>query len=188
MNNIQFIDIFHIEGVAAILFYFMVYSFFGWMLENSFNLVTKGKFLKDNFLYGPFKPMYGIAPLLLVLLIRPGLHWGLAVLLCLVIPTVVEYISGTLLGKLFNRQWWDYSDMPLQLHGHICLPYSVCWTLLSLLFVKWIHPAVASFYLSVHPFWTWVWSAVGLYFLADLALTVRRHASTILVAEEIQPD
>ncbi|WP_462411001.1 putative ABC transporter permease [Neobacillus sp. Marseille-QA0830] len=190
LNSIEFqnIDILHIEGMATILFYFMVYSFFGWMLENSFNLITKGKFLKDNFLYGPFKPMYGIAPLLLVLLDLPGLHWGLVLLLCFIIPTAVEYVSGVMLQKLFNRQWWNYSDMPLQLHGHICLPFSFCWTVLSFMLLKWIHPAVAEVYVTVQPYWAWVWSVMGLYLLADLVLTVRRHAATNLVTEGIRPE
>ena len=186
MSSVSIFDVSQLEGMRAALFYFMIYSFLGWMLENSFNFFTKGKFLKDNFLYGPFKPMYGFAPLLLVLLAAPDLHWGLV--LCFVIPTAVEYVSGALLKKLFNQQWWDYSDKRFQLHGHICLPFSICWTVLSLIFLEWIHPAAINVYEAVNPYWNWVWSAVGLYFLADLVLTVRRHAIANLVIEEIHSE
>ena len=49
----------------ALIFYFMVYAFFGWCLENFTSLATKGTFFKANFMKGPFKPMYGLAPVIL---------------------------------------------------------------------------------------------------------------------------
>ncbi|MFZ7943857.1 putative ABC transporter permease [Neobacillus sp. 19] len=164
-----------IEGAAAIMFYFTVYSFIGWLLENSYSFFTKREFFKENFLFGPFKPMYGFAPVLLVYLITPGTNWVMVILLCFFIPTLVEYVSGALLQKCFHKQWWDYSDTPLQLHGHICLPFSICWVFLSLACVKWIHPAIAAMYEAIEPYWIWGWAATGLYFLADLSLAIRKH-------------
>ena len=43
--------------------------------------------------------------------------------------TAIEY--GV--GRAFNRSHriWDYRRMPLQLHGQICLPYSLLWCGLS---------------------------------------------------------
>ncbi|WP_423799648.1 putative ABC transporter permease [Neobacillus sp. SAB-20_R2A] len=163
------------EEAASIVFYFTIYSFFGWVLENSYNFFTKGIFIKPNFLYGPFKPMYGFAPVLLVLLTKPDSHWVLVLPLCFTIPTLVEYISGVLLQKLFRQQWWDYSGTPMQLHGHICLPFSLCWGVLSLLCLKWIHPAVIKMFEVSETLWNWTWPALMLYFIADLALTVRKY-------------
>ncbi len=177
-------DIFNLEGAAAIIFYFTTYSLIGWLLENSYNFFTKREFFKPNFLFGPFKPMYGITPVLLVYLISPETNWGVVILLCSLIPSMVEYLTGSLLQKLFNRQWWDYSDSPLQLHGHICLPFSVCWSILSLLCIKWIHPAIVSMYGDIEPYWAWIWSAVGLYFLADLVLAIRKHSLQDLITDE----
>ncbi|MCM3727660.1 putative ABC transporter permease [Neobacillus cucumis] len=173
--ELQFVEVLTMEGAAAILFYFTFYSFIGWLLENSYNYVTKREFFKENFLFGPFKPMYGMAPVLLVYLTPQGSHWLYVLSLCFIIPTLVEYASGSLLQKLFQRQWWDYSETRFQLHGHICLHFSICWGFLSLLCIKWIHPGIISLYGSIEPLWTWIWSAVGLYFLADLALTIRKH-------------
>ena len=41
------------------------------------------------------------------------------------IITMVEYAAGL----LFNRSYavWDYRDQPLNLHGQICLPFSLIW-------------------------------------------------------------
>lgn len=186
LKGIEFqpLEILTIEGAASIVFYFTVYSFVGWLLENSYSYFTKRIFFKENFLFGPFKPMYGIAPVLLVYLISPKANWLTIILLCLFIPTIVEYLSGALLQKLFQKQWWDYSDTPMQLHGHICLPFSICWGFLSLTCLKWIHPGVAVMYGTIEPFWAWIWSVIGLYFLADLVLAIRKHSLQDLVTEE----
>ena len=46
------------------------------------------------------------------------------------IITLVEYTFGL----FFNRKYtvWDYRDMPLHLHGQICLPFSILWLPISL--------------------------------------------------------
>jgi uncharacterized membrane protein len=164
------------EGAATVIFYFTVYSLLGWLLENSYSFFTKREFFKPNFFFGPFKPMYGFAPIFLLYIIGPVTHWPVVILLCLFIPTLIEYVSGSLLQKFFHKQWWDYSDMPMQLHGHICLPFSLCWMILSVICLKWIHPVIVAVYKGVGPAWAWIWPAIGLYFLAELALGIRRHS------------
>ncbi|WP_160722615.1 putative ABC transporter permease [Bacillus sp. USDA818B3_A] len=174
--ELQLVEVLTIEGAAAMLFYFTIYSFLGWLLENSYNYFTRRVFFKENFLFGPFKPMYGIAPVLLVYFTPPGSHWAYVLLLSFLIPTLVEYLSGAMLVKLFQRKWWDYSDTPFQVNGHICLPFSICWGFLSLVCIKWLHPAIVSIYGGIEPFWALIWSVVGLYFLADLVLAIRKHS------------
>lgn len=50
-------------------------------------------------------------------------------LLCGVGITGIEY----LIGRTANRDYqiWDYRNTPLNLHGQICLPYSLVWYALS---------------------------------------------------------
>ncbi|MEH7274778.1 putative ABC transporter permease [Neobacillus vireti] len=170
------------DGISAVVFYFTIYSLIGWLLENTYSLVTKRKFFKPNFFLGPFKPMYGFAPVLLVYLIGPETSWPVILLLCFFIPTFIEYVSGALLQKCFQRQWWDYSDMPLQVQGHICLPFSLCWILLSFACIKWIHPVIISAYKVSELLWAWIWPAIILYFIAELTLSIRRHS--ILALDE----
>ena len=165
---------------VTVVFYFAVYSFLGWVLENSYSLATNREFFKANFLRGPFKPMYGFAPVALVYLISQDTHWTVTILLCLIIPTLVEYVSGVLLQKVFRRQYWDYSNIPLQLHGHICMPFSLCWMLLSIVCLKSIHPVIVSLYGSINLYWSWVWPIVSLYFIAELFWAIRRHSTQVL--------
>ena len=42
-----------------ILWYFLEYSFIGWVVEVVFHAVTKGKIINRGFLNGPVCPIYG---------------------------------------------------------------------------------------------------------------------------------
>lgn len=161
--------------LGEIIFYFMIYGFFGWMLENSYNYFVNGIFLKDNFWKGPFKPMYGFAPILLVSMIGEGGPLYLILLLCFFVPTLVEYISGLILDTLFQRKWWDYKGMPMQFQGHICLPFSLCWFVLSLFCVTYLHPGLERVFLLVTSWWSYVWPMVMVYFITEVLFAVMRH-------------
>lgn len=44
--------------------------------------------------------------------------------------TVLEYIFGYILNIKLGLNVWDYSNMPFNVDGQICLTYSIAWTLL----------------------------------------------------------
>ena len=43
--------------------------------------------------------------------------------------TGIEYACGQIWNR--NYQVWDYRHIPLNLHGQICLPYTLIWCTLS---------------------------------------------------------
>lgn len=45
--------------------------------------------------------------------------------------TAVEFLSGCIINVWLGWHVWDYSDMPFNLWGQICLPFSCLWTLIS---------------------------------------------------------
>lgn len=45
--------------------------------------------------------------------------------------TAVEFCFGVVVNLLLHRRVWDYSQMPLNLLGQVCLPYTVLWSFLS---------------------------------------------------------
>lgn len=49
------------------------------------------------------------------------------------IITGVEFISGCIINLMLGWDVWDYSDMPLNIMGQICLPFSVLWFVISAL-------------------------------------------------------
>lgn len=48
-----------------------------------------------------------------------------------VIITAVEFVSGCIINLWLGWAVWDYSNMPLNLLGQICLPFSLLWVLIS---------------------------------------------------------
>lgn len=57
------------------------------------------------------------------------------------ITLVIEYVAGYILNIRLKLGIWDYSNMPLNLNGQICLPYAMLWYLLmpfSIYFDDWL--------------------------------------------------
>ncbi len=48
------------------------------------------------------------------------------------IITLSELTSGIIINQFMRLNVWDYADLPLNLWGQICLPFSGLWLLLSL--------------------------------------------------------
>lgn len=48
------------------------------------------------------------------------------------IITSVELATGVIINDWMGCNVWDYSDLPLNIGGQVCLPYSLLWFGLSL--------------------------------------------------------
>lgn len=51
----------------------------------------------------------------------------------MIIITVLEFILGIIFNVILKENVWDYSNMPLNVMGQICLPFSAIWFVLSAL-------------------------------------------------------
>ena len=123
--------------------YFMIYSFLGWVMESIVRSVCEKKLINTGFLRGPFCPIYGIGATIMFLFLegfenKPILLFFIAI----IVLTTWEYLVGVFLEKAFQTKYWDYSDHKLNYQGRICLTNSICWGILGVLFVKYIHPFV----------------------------------------------
>lgn len=122
-------------SVNEILWLFFVYSFLGWMFETVIATVKQKKFVNRGLISGPFCIIYGVA----ATIISVGLKdvsgiWLL--LFSMIYATVVEWIGGHLIERLFGERWWDYSRIRYNLDGYICLPMSALWGLSGYIIVK----------------------------------------------------
>ncbi|MFQ8832223.1 MAG: putative ABC transporter permease [Ruthenibacterium lactatiformans] len=45
---------------------------------------------------------------------------------------------------MFHTSWWDYSDVPFNLGGYICLKFSLAWGVAVVAVMKGVQPAVAA--------------------------------------------
>ncbi|WP_276881244.1 putative ABC transporter permease [Anaerococcus tetradius] len=129
------------------LTYFFVYAFIGWILEVFYKAMTRGIFVNSGFLNGPYCPVYGfgaIGVLYFLSLVETN-NKLLLFFSSMFIATLVEYLTGFILEKLFHMKWWDYSDKLLNLRGYICLEFSLMWGALCFILHEAVHPLLVHF-------------------------------------------
>ena len=49
----------------------------------------------------------------------------------MIIITTLEFISGVILNIILKMNIWDYSNLPFNLFGQICIPFMIIWFFLS---------------------------------------------------------
>jgi uncharacterized membrane protein len=130
-------------GVLTLFNYFIIYSFMGWCLETIYATTNKKEFVNRGFLHGPFCPIYGFGCLSIIVFLKPiETNYFFLFLGSVVLTSFIEYITGFFLETAFNSTWWDYSDKPFNLHGRICLSFSIIWGFISIFILKVIHPYI----------------------------------------------
>ena len=131
-------------SIWRIFSYFIIYSFFGYIIETIFQVVNKGLFeSKQSFLVGPFCAVYGVGAIVMILVLQKmkdnkwQLFFGGVIL-----GTVAEYVMSLVLEKLFGVVWWDYSNLPLNINGRVCVLFSIYWGILAVVLVLYINPEI----------------------------------------------
>ena len=56
--------------------------------------------------------------------------------ICGIIITFVEFFTGIVFNLILNWKMWDYSTLPFNILGQICLPFSLIWIALSFPAIK----------------------------------------------------
>ena len=114
--------------IYELLCFFVIYSVLGWCLEVCFCTINTGQFVNRGFLNGPVCPIYGFGMVIVLVALTPLAH-SLPVLFVggALLTSALELAAGWILKKVFHTSWWDYSDVPFNLGGYICLKFSLAW-------------------------------------------------------------
>lgn len=132
------------------LLFFYIYCFLGWVWESGYVSFKERKWVNRGFMHGPLLPIYGSGAIIILFATLPVKNsLPLIFLFGMISATILEYFTGAEMEKLFHVRYWDYSNQPLNLNGHICLGCSLAWGGFSLLLVKVIHSPIESFVLSL---------------------------------------
>lgn len=137
------------------LWYFWMYSFLGYLLEKLFAKATGARQQgRKGFLLLPLCPVYGLGMLAVLALPEMNGVWlaawgGIA-------ATAVEYLVHWGYERFFGVRFWDYSGVWGNLHGRVCLPFSLAWGLLTAAAVWWIQPRIEWLALRAIPEVTWL--------------------------------
>lgn len=131
-------------SIWRILAYFIIYSIIGYIIETIFGIITKGVWeSRQSFLYGPFCAIYGLGAVIMILALQNfsqnnnRLFFG-----GFIVGSIVEYVVSWIGEVILNVKWWDYSNMPLNLNGRICVFFSIFWGLLAIYLMSYINPRI----------------------------------------------
>lgn len=127
--------------VSALFLSFLAYGFIGWLWESTVcAMLNQGHFANSGFLLGPCCPIYGVGGICCWLLLRgiEGLpqQFVAAALVC----SAIEYLVSVLLEKVTHARFWDYSYLPFNLHGRICLYWACVFGLGALAVCRAVQP------------------------------------------------
>ncbi len=161
-------------NLVEVITYFIIYSFLGWIMESVFRSICEKKLINTGFLRGPFCPIYGFGATIMFLFLgqfenRLILLFGIAI----IVLTAWEYLVGVILETLFHTKYWDYSNHKFNFQGRICLTNSICWGILGVLFVRYIHPFVQGIIAKIDvSLLNYVVAILFMVFLVDMVTTI----------------
>lgn len=119
---------------------FWIFSFIGWIIEVTVCSIEAKKIVNRGFLLGPYCPIYGFGGVTMLLLMPYKDDPLACFVLALVMCSIIEYITGYLMEKIFKLRWWDYSNEPFNINGRVCLQNAVAFGLLGMLCTSYIYP------------------------------------------------
>ena len=117
--------------MRKIYFYFwnfVICSILGFIIETIWCIIRNKKFeSRKGLLYGPFIPIYGIAGMILAILITElNIERKLIIfLLGVSVSTIIEYVASYLQEKVFGSKSWDYSHFRFNIKGRVNLQFSI---------------------------------------------------------------
>ena len=130
-------------GLYEYLYFFIIYAFLGWCTEVAYAAVNSGRFVNRGFLNGPMCPIYGTGAVIVIAALTPLMGNKLLLFAgAVVLTSALEWVTGFVLEKCFHGKWWDYSDVPFNLNGYICLKFSLLWGLACLVVMDTIQPLI----------------------------------------------
>lgn len=167
--------------IAKYFVEFVVYSFFGWIYESTYCSIKSKHWSNRGFLYGPVCPIYGFGAIGCSIVFG---NFSLTIdgetplweifIICAFGSAILEYATSYMLEKRFNARWWDYSNIPFNIHGRICLPATIAFGIAGMLIVRYVLPVSETVKGQMQPLFA---ELIALFLMglisADLALTAQ---------------
>lgn len=132
------------KEILFYFFFFFIYSVLGWLVECLYSTFDQKKLcFNRGFLLGPYCPIYGCCALFMILILNKYINDPLALFIFIMTSTAFfEYLTSFIMEKIFNVRWWDYSNLPFNIEGRICLIVILGFGILGFLLMYVIHPAL----------------------------------------------
>ena len=157
------------------LTFFFIYCFFGWIFESTYVSAKTGHFVNRGFLRLPLLPLYGTGAVMMLWVSLPVKDSLFLVYLAGVIAaTILEYVTGWGMEKLFKMKYWDYSNQKFNVKGYICLSSSIAWGFLTIFLTEVVHRPIEQYVLGLPVMVNIIFVLItSLLFAADTAESVK---------------
>lgn len=146
---------FKIFGISIwrVLAYFIIYSVMGFVIETIYGAISKGIVeSRQSFLYGPFCSIYGVgACVMIVCLQKVKKSHNLLFIGGAILGSVVEYVLSWIGELMFHVRWWDYSNLPFNINGRICIAFACFWGVLAMYLLSSFNPKIDKLIDKVKP-------------------------------------
>lgn len=139
-------------GIYKLMLVCFIGSFAGVVIEMLWCLLTRGYIeSRAGLVYGPFNLLYGFGAVALSLALYKFRNKGrwISFLGGMLVGSAVEYFCSWWQELFFGSRSWDYSRMPFNINGRICLLYSVFWGILGVVWIKILYPLTAKLILKI---------------------------------------
>jgi uncharacterized membrane protein len=139
-------------NIYKILWIFYIGSFGGVILEMIWCWLQKGHIeSRQGLVYGPFNVLYGLGAVALSYFLyryrnhteRVSFAGGF------IVGSVLEYICSWGQEFTLGVRAWDYSHLPFNINGRICLYYSLMWGVLGVIWIKKMYPLLSKLILAI---------------------------------------
>lgn len=131
---------------------FMVYSFFGWIIEMLVVAMQIGRFTDRGFLIGPYLPIFGIGAVLITLFLNKYSN-DIFVLFIMsaFLGALLEYVVSYILEKIFHARWWNYERDRFNLNGRVCLSTTIGFGILGVMLIMFFNPMLLAILENISP-------------------------------------
>lgn len=133
-----------VEYIVNLIWYFIIFSVLGMILETLFGFITMGIWeCRKGFVFGPFCPIYGLGAVAIIVLLERFKESKIKLFIYgMIAGAIVEYLVSFVLEAMYGARFWDYSYLPYNLNGRICIRYSSYWGFLSMAMIYLVKPRV----------------------------------------------
>ena len=154
----------------------ILYSFLGYLVERLFAAAARMENQTRRCLWLlPLCPVYGLAMTAMLALPAAWKTLPWLPLAAGAVTTAVEYAVHWVYEKWLHVRFWDYTGLPLQIGGRVCLMFSLAWGVLASAAVLIIQPRLDALIPHIPPGIT---AAAQFLLTADGLVTVRYLTET----------
>ncbi|HBA93620.1 MAG TPA: hypothetical protein DCZ02_03280 [Ruminococcaceae bacterium] len=147
----------------------------GWAVETLWCLIKHGYIeSRQSLVYSHLSVAYGMGAVILTLVLFKLRESKLIniFLVSFIAGTVTEYICSLGQEILFGSVAWDYSNVPLNINGRVCLLYSLFWGVLGIAWIKGIYPLLSKFVSKIPKKFSQIFViCFAIFFIFDAALS-----------------